>query len=126
MARRREKMSIEHVCDMYAKVLRRLEAAAGQAHEHRCCAPIILMARHICFALICARTGLVSTLEFVIVACVPGLHTLMQADGDAGAEHTDLLRRQRPSVCCAPHGNAGAKERLRARSPACSSDRSSP
>ena len=71
MARRREKMSIEHVCDMYAKVLRRLEAAAGQAHEHRCCAPIILMARHICFALICART-----FESVMWACILGLHTV--------------------------------------------------
>ena len=58
----------EHVFDMYAKVLRRLEAAAGHAQEHKCCAPIILMARHICFALICART-----FEFVMWACILGI-----------------------------------------------------
>ena len=57
LARRCGKTFIEQVFDMYAKVLRRLEAAAaGQAHAQRCCAPISLMARHICFALICATT----------------------------------------------------------------------
>ena len=58
LARRCGKTFIEQVFDMYAKVLRRLEAAAaGQAHAQRCCPPISLMARHIFFALICAASS---------------------------------------------------------------------